>query len=90
VPARFDAGELAQGHAGAVPAVDQEGRESGESTPPTVREPHDEIEPALSHPDLRDLFPGETDAECIDHIRRGEPHALHGFAVDRSGPAAGR
>ena len=57
----LDPGELAEGDAGAVPAVDQQRAERREVAAPVVREPHDEVEAALPHPDLRDLLAGEAD-----------------------------
>ena len=77
-----DVGQLAEGNLPAVMAVDQQRADGVEGVAPIVAEANDEIEPALTDPDLRLLFSHQADSHGSNHVTRRQADACRGFAVD--------
>ena len=66
----------------AVVAVDEQRADRVEAVAPIVAQAHDEIEPALTDPDLRRLFPDQPDPHGADHVAWRQADARGRLAVD--------
>ena len=63
--------------------VDEQRANRVEAVAPIVAQPDEEIEPALTHPDLRRVLSDEANPHGADDVAGREPDASSGVAVHR-------